>query len=81
MIQYRSVKTIEHNSVKTIQDNGRLKFSHLLELTLYQTIPGFKTLGWKAFENTVGKEENAGNQHFLLFPTMFSTLSKKYSII
>ena len=23
-------------------------------------------------ENTVGKEESAGNQHFLLFPTMFS---------
>ena len=30
----------------------------------------------KAFENIVGKEENAGNQHFLLFPTMFSILSK-----
>ena len=23
-------------------------------------------------ENIVGKGENAGNQHFLLFPTMFS---------
>ena len=28
----------------------------------------------KAFENIMGKRENAGNQHFLLFPTMFSTL-------
>ena len=28
----------------------------------------------KALENTVGKGENAGNQHFLLF-TVFSTLS------
>ena len=28
------------------------------------------------FENIVGKGENAGNQHFLLFPTMISTLLK-----
>ena len=28
----------------------------------------------KSFENIVGKAENAGNQHFLLFPKMFSTL-------
>ena len=27
-------------------------------------------LGW--VENTAGKEENAGDQHFLLSPTMFS---------
>ena len=26
------------------------------------------------FENIVGKGENAGNQHFLLLPTMFSML-------
>ena len=32
------------------------------------------TLYRKPFENTVEKEENAGNQHFLPFPTMFSTL-------
>ena len=25
----------------------------------------------KPFENIVGKEENAGNQHFLLFPQCF----------
>ena len=30
----------------------------------------------KALENIVGKEENAGYQHFLLSPTMFSTLPK-----
>ena len=29
----------------------------------------------KPFENIVGKGENAGNQHFLLFLTMFSSLS------
>ena len=30
------------------------------------------TLKKKAFENNVGKGENAGNQHFLLFPTLLT---------
>ena len=30
-----------------------------------------ETLEKKALENTVGKGENAGNQHFLLFPQCF----------
>ena len=34
------------------------------------------TITKQAFENIVGKGENAGNQHFLLFPTKFSTVSK-----
>ena len=34
-------------------------------LTLYYTI---LTLKKKALENIVGKGENAGNEHFLLFP-------------
>ena len=34
------------------------------------------TLEKKPFENILGKGENAGNQHFFLFPTMFPTLSK-----
>ena len=29
------------------------------------------------FENIVGKGENDGNQHFLIFPTVSCTLSKK----
>ena len=37
-------------------------------LTLYHKIT---TLKKKPFENNVGKEENAGNQHFLLFPECF----------
>ena len=40
-----------------------------LFLTLSHTVPTFKTLRRKAFENIVGKEE------FSPFPTMFSTLS------
>ena len=38
------------------------------KLTLYHTIPILSILKKKALENNVGKEENAGNQHFLLFP-------------
>ena len=34
------------------------------------------TLKKKTFENIVGQGENAGNQHFLLFPHSFSTLPK-----
>ena len=30
-----------------------------------------RTMKKKTFENIVGKEENAGNQHFLLFPSCF----------
>ena len=48
-------------------------------LSLYQTVQSFKTFGdkfentlmtpsTKPFENIVGKGENPGNQHFLLFP-------------
>ena len=39
------------------------------------------TLKKKALENTVGKEENAGNQHFLLFPQCFLFLSQREIVI
>ena len=35
------------------------------------------TLNDKAFENIVGKGENAGNQHFLLFPPCLQPSPKK----
>ena len=41
-----------------------------LLMTLYQKPP----------ENIVGNEENAGNQHFLLFPQCFQPFSKKNQI-
>ena len=46
--------------------------------TLYHTIPTFH-YPWKkkAFENIVGKGENAGNQHFLLFPQCFLPCQRK----
>ena len=54
---------------------GIFSFSQevLCPLSLYHTIPTFTTMRKKPLENIVGKGENAGSQHFLLFPTMFST--------
>ena len=37
------------------------------------------TLKKKAFENTVGRRENAGNQHFLLFPQCFLLYQREKS--
>ena len=45
-------------------------------LTIYHAIPTFNDPERESFENIVGKGENAGKQHFLLIPTMFSTLPK-----
>ena len=44
---------------------------HKNELTLYHTIPTFNDPEEEGFENIAGKGENAGNQHFLLFPQCF----------
>ena len=49
-------------------------FNFYNSLTLAQTSPGFTRLQYKSFENTVGKEEIACNEQFLLFP-QFSTHS------
>ena len=38
------------------------------------------TLEEMAFENIVGKGENAGNQHFLLFPKCFLTVQTQKSV-
>ena len=40
-------------------------------LTLNISIPNFHKCMNKGFENNVKKEENASNQHFLLFPLCF----------
>ena len=48
-----------------------------MRILLYTTQSRLLTLlEKKAFENIVGKGENAGNQHFLLFPKCFSILPK-----
>ena len=44
----------------------------VLVLTLYQTISGFsQPIRRSLFENIVGNEVNAGNQHFPQFPQRF----------
>ena len=51
--------------------NNQLKDQYH-NFTLSQTSPSFYVLQYKSFENTVGKGEIAGNEHFLLFPQCFS---------
>ena len=50
---------------------GLVIIKYFMQLYLYHTIPTFNTSVKKPFENIVGKGENAGNQHFLLFPQCF----------
>ena len=48
----------------------------------YSSLPQsrlFTTRSEKPFENIEGKGENAGNQHFLLFPQCFQPHKKKSS--
>ena len=47
-----------------------------IELYRYHTVPTFKDLGEKTFENIVEKEENAANQLFLIFPQSFLPFQK-----
>ena len=49
-------------------------------LTLSTQCQLLTILEQKAFENIVGKGENAGNQHFLLFPTVFYPSHDKLEI-
>ena len=44
----------------------QLNCNHDFQMTLHRML----------FENIMGKGENAGNQHFLLFPIMFPILSR-----
>ena len=43
------------------------------------TIPEFQQPCKKAFEDIVGKGENAGNQHFLLFSKCFLSYERRVS--
>ena len=48
---------------------------HTVFNTLTQS-PLIRTLRKQPFENTVGRGGNPANQHFLLFPTIFSTFPR-----
>ena len=57
------------------------RLKHLSLLTLYYTIPTFNTSRKKkAFENIVGKGDNAGYQHCLLFLQYFPPFPKQILI-
>ena len=60
-------------------DNQNLSFSVIISLLHHPNI--ITSLKKKALENIVGKGENAGNQHFLLFPHCFLTYFKTEFII
>ena len=47
-------------------------------LTLYHTTPTLTTLKMEPVENIVGKGENAGDQHFHLFPQCFLPIKNFY---
>ena len=53
----------------------------IIWLKLYQTIPLLTTLRKKPFKSIVGKGENAGKQHFLLFPQCFLSVPKQCLIL
>ena len=56
--------------------SNKYYYNDFLTLLLHDT----KFYTEKPSENIVGKGENAGNQHFLLFLTMFSTFRRAKSI-
>ena len=65
------------NSEKEVVCKDKIFFFATRLLTLYRIIHGLTaTLEERTFENIVGKRENAGHQHFLLFATMLCTLPK-----
>ena len=58
---------------------GKSTLSHASFFTTQSRL--LTTLCKKPFENFVGKGENAGNQHFLLFPQCFLPFPKQISIL
>ena len=50
-----------------------------MSLIHYHTNPTFDDPEKESLENIVGKGENAGNQHFLLFPQCFLLVTKQIS--
>ena len=72
--QSQLLMTLGKKALKTLWEKEKM-------LAFYHTIPTLMTLGKKTFENIVGKGENAGNQHFLLFPHCFLFFPKQISNI
>ena len=57
-----------------------LPLGDIFQIPLYHTTPTFNNFEKKPFQNIVGKGENAGKKHCILFPQCFLTLFEKVSI-
>ena len=67
------------NNVERIEDTEIQNlniFSHCFSVLSQAKFNNSTLYQKKKKKNIMGKGENAGNQHFLLFPIMFSTLPK-----
>ena len=71
---------INFGSKQKKKNNNNNNLYCLSFLTLYTQPRLLTTLKRKIFENIVGKGENAGNQHFLLYPQCFLFFPKRISI-
>ena len=67
MAQLQNGKILDYSTLKAIADN---KINETEKLKFV----------FERVENIVGKGENAGNQHFLLFPQCFQKASYKGSL-
>ena len=72
---YQNDKILDWTKSKVFADDKLC-----VALTLYHTIPTFNDPDKEALKNIVGKGENAGNQHFLLFPQSFLPFPKEISV-
>ena len=50
---------------------------YIYSLTLYHTIPTFDDPNEEGFGKQCGKGENAGHQHFPLFPNYFYSIKER----
>ena len=70
----------EHSKISPI-----IFFNPLAEQSVFNPLPHnpdfLTTLKKTPFENIVGKWENAGNQHFLIFPQCFNPSQKELLLL
>ena len=70
-----------HNCAKHVQTCCQTRWSiDVFHFTLYHTILTFNDLKNKPFEIIAGEGENAGNQHFLLFPQCFLPIPRRIPV-
>ena len=60
-------KLLQFGRVQILSFGKKLKGIVSIRPMLWQTIPGLRDPGKEDFESIMGKGENAGNEHFLLF--------------